>query len=266
MVSDRLEEQAQSLVQRLASGCKDNDLGSATVAIYDTAWVSMVSKVEGGQETWLFPECFQYLLDSQLPHGGWQEYTSLDDALLNTMAALLAMEKHASAYGSMRHPSLLDLEDRISRATTYVRELLHGWALEESLQVGFEILVPALLSMLRKLGIEFEFPGRQKLEALSAKKLANFAMEMLYNTPTTLLHSLEAFVDRVDFDRLECNKIFGSMMASPASTAVYLMHSSKWDIDAEHYLRRVIHEGSGEGSGCVPSVYPMPIFEITWVR
>ncbi len=261
-----LEEQAQSLVQRLATGCNDNNLGSATVAVYDTAWVSMVSKVDGGQEFWLFPECFEYLLGSQLPSGGWECRASFDDGLLNTLAALLAMKKHASAHGPMSHPNLLDLQDRISKATAYIQEGLHCWGVEESLHVGFEILFPALLSMLHRVDIDFEFPGRIDLEALSARKLANFDPEMLYSAPTTSLHSLEAFIDRVDFDRLDCHKMFGSMMASPASTAVYLMHSSIWDMDAELYLRRVIHEGSGRDSGGVPSVYPMPVFEITWVR
>ena len=266
MDSQNVEQRAQSLIQRLASGCLNNNLGSATVAVYDTAWVSMVSKVDDGHEKWLFPECFQYLLDSQLSNGGWECYTSRDDGLLNTVAALLAMTKHSKASGLMSHPNLPDLEARIAKAITYIQESLHCWAVEESLHVGFEILFPALLSMLQRENIFFFFPGKQKLETLKATKLAKFDPEMLYNTQTTSLHCLEAFIDRVDFDRFGCHKTFGSMMASPASTAAFLMHSSIWDIDAELYLRRVIQEGSGNGSGGVPSVFPMPIFEIAWVR
>ncbi|KAL9062537.1 MAG: hypothetical protein Q9161_009791 [Pseudevernia consocians] len=55
------------------------------------------------------------------------------------------------------------------------------------------------------------------------------------------------------------------MMGSPASTAAYLMNTSQWDTGAETYLRKVIHEGQGRGSGGVPSVFPMPVFETTWV-
>lgn len=266
MDSQEMEHRVQSLVQRLATGCQYNNLGSATVAIYDTAWVSMVSKVEGDQEIWLFPECFQYLLESQLPNGGWKCYSSRDDGLLNTLAALLAMKMHTNAYGLMIHTNLPDIEPRILRAKTYVQESLHHWAIDESLQVGFEILVPALLSMLQKEDIHFEFPGKQKLDSLNASKLATFNPEMLYNKSATSLHSLEAFIGRVDFDRLGCYKTLGSMMASPASTAAFLMQSSVWDIDAESYLRNVIYNGSGKGNGGVPCVFPMPIFEITWVR
>ena len=261
-----IEQRAQKLIQHLATGCQSNNLGSATVAVYDTAYVTTVSKFEDGHRVWLFPECFHYLLETQLPSGGWESHASFDDRLLHTLAALLAMKKHISACGPMSHPNLPDLEDRILKATAYVQNSLQCWTVEENLHVGFEILLPAHLSMLQKEGIDFEFPERKRLEVLSARKLANFDPEMLYNTPTTSLHSLEAFIDRIDFDKLGHRKTFGSMMASPASTAAYLMCSSIWDTDAEFYLRKVIKEGSGKDSGAVPSVFPMPVFEITWVR
>lgn len=95
-IPDRLDQQVQSLVQRLATGCQNDSLGSATVAVYDTAWLSMVSKVDAGQKSWLFPECFQYLLDNQLRNGGWKCDATPDDGLLNTLAALLAIQKHAT--------------------------------------------------------------------------------------------------------------------------------------------------------------------------
>ena len=55
-------------------------------------------------------------------------------------------------------------------------------------------------------------------------------------------------------------------MASPALTTAYLMHSSIWDDEAELCIRKVLDEGEGEGSGGLPSVFPIPIFEATWVR
>lgn len=54
-------------------------------------------------------------------------------------------------------------------------------------------------------------------------------------------------------------------MASPASTAAYLIHASTWDEEAERYVRKVIVEGQGNGVGGVPSVFPTTIFEMTWV-
>ena len=263
---DKLDQQAQSLVQRLATGCKNGNLGSATVAIYDTAWISMVSKVDGGQETWLFPESFQFLLENQLPNGGWQCYSTHYDGMMNTLAALLALRKHANGSDMRHHPNSPDLELRMSKATMYLRESLQHWDVDQCLDIGFEILVPALLSMLESENIHFVFLGRQQLERLNARKLARFDPDVLYRAPTTFLHHLEAFIDRIDFGRLSHHKICGSMMASPASTAAYLMHSSTWDSEAELYLRKVLREGSGNSVGGVPSIFPIPIFEVSWVR
>lgn len=263
---DRLDQQAQSLVQRLAAGCQNSNLGSTTVTIYDTAWVSMVTKAEGGDVAWVFPECFQFVLESQLPNGGWQCYSTRDDGLLNSLAALLAIQKHANRNDVRSCLEHSDLEGRISKATMYLRESLQHWDVDDTLHVGFEILIPALLSMLESENIQFAFAGREKLERLHARKLASFDPEVLYRTPSTFLHSLEAFIDQIDFDRLSHHKVCGSMMASPASTAVYLMRSSIWDNEAELYLRKTLGEGSGNGTGAVPSVFPTPIFEVSWVR
>ena len=42
--SENLCLRARALVERLANGCENYNLGSATVSIYDTAWVSMIIK------------------------------------------------------------------------------------------------------------------------------------------------------------------------------------------------------------------------------
>lgn len=55
-------------------------------------------------------------------------------------------------------------------------------------------------------------------------------------------------------------------MASPASTAAYLMNATPWDEEAEMYLRKAVKDGPGKGNGAVPSAFPTPIFEISWVR
>lgn len=147
----------------------------------------------------------------------------------------------------------------------YLRDSLQNWEVDDSLPIGFEILLPALLSMLESENIHFVFPGRHKLENLNARKMTRFDLEVLYRTPTTFLHSLEAFIGRLDFDKLTSHKTCGSMMASPSSTAAYLMHTSVWDSEAELYLRKALREGSGNGNGGVPGVFPIPVFEVSWV-
>lgn len=49
-------------------------------------------------------------------------------------------------------------------------------------------------------------------------------------------------------------------MASPSSTAAYLMHTTTWDNEAEDYQRHVISEGEGRGGGGVPSALPSTHF------
>ncbi len=157
-----------------------------------------------------------------------------------------------------------DIEFRIARAISFLDMRIQQWDVEASDNVGFEILVPAMLELLERTGIFFKFEGRRLLSILTAQKMASFNTEILYGAAqSTLIHSLEAFSNKIDFDRLSHHKTGGSMMASPASTAAYLMQISTWDNDAEAYLRSVL--ASRDRVGAVPSAYPSAIFELTWV-
>lgn len=264
-----ISEHARLLIKKLAEGIlNERGIGSMSPAIYDTAWVSMISKPAAGGRRWLFPDSFEFILNTQTSEGGWDIDRSDLDSILNTLAALLAMKMHAA------NPSLTvdglghDIGSRISKATVFLGLKLEEWDVDTSRHVGFEILIPSLLENLKHEGISFDFPGRRSLMMLNRKKLANFDPEILYSTrKTTLIHSLEAFhgSNIVDYDRISHHKVFGSMMASPSSTAAYLMNSSIWDEEAESYIRTVIADGEGKGSGGVPSAFPCTIFEISWV-
>lgn len=266
MTSSELEREARALAQHLAQGCTQKyGLGSMTPAIYDTAWVSMISKTVDGNPRWLFPECFQFLLDTQLLDGDWESYASNDDGILNTMAALLALKRHGSApYSTDELP--FDFESRMSDAVTCLQSKLQQWDVEASVHVGFEVVIPALLLLLEEENVLFDFPGRQSLMRLNRKKLEKFDPRIMYgSTETTLLHSLEAFIGKIDFDRVGHHTRFGSMMASPSSTAAYLMNSSSWDDEAETYIGTTVMYGEGKGTGGVPSAFPSTNFELTWV-
>lgn len=267
--NEQLRDQAVSLVKR--SG-RDYDPkyahGSMSCATYDTAWVSLVTKFLNGTRQWLFPECFRSLVDHQESDGSWGRQAAAIDKILNTAAALLSLSRHA------KEPLQLfdiiegwDLEKRIERATQSLQHQLVEWDVASTTHVGFEIIVPALLDLLAGEGIAFSFAARENLIRARAAKLKHFDPGLLLygKHQSTLLHSLEAFTGRIDYDKLAHHKVNGSFMASPSSTAAYLMNASSWDDEAEDYLRHVISRGSGYGQGSVPSAYPSSNFEYAWV-
>ena len=263
-----LEADASNLVGQLASACKDGrPIGCMSASIYDTAWVSMVSTTVDGCRRLLFPDAFKYVLDKQLPDGGWQCYASDLDGIINTMAALLAIlhnRKHLSLDTNLHISD--NAEERINRATQYLSERLGVWDIASSDHVGFELLVPTLLTLLSKYGVDLTFPGHDDLMDLNAKKLARLNPAMLYNeAPSSAIHSLEAFAGKVDFQKLVHHKRSGSMMGSPAATAAYLIFSRTSDVDMEVYLQEISDHWRAVDTSGFPSAFPSTIFEVTWV-
>ncbi|MCJ1351255.1 MAG: hypothetical protein MMC33_001239 [Icmadophila ericetorum] len=256
-------EQVKAFLEEFLGGYDNKyGLGSMSCAIYDTAIVSLVYKQSGVKPGWVFPSCFEYLLKTQEESGGWQSGASEIDGILNTLAGLLAISKHSK--DSTAPP---DIAYRLEKATQYLNNSLEKWNVGATVHVAFEILVPMLLEVLAKTeDIHFDFPGKSPLFKIRDKKLSKFDPSFLYSKhSSSILHSLEGLVGRVDYDRVAPLKIFGSMMASPSATAAYIMHASTWDEEAEDYLRHVVSAGAGKGSGGVPSAFPSTIFEITWV-
>ncbi|KAI0003167.1 hypothetical protein F4779DRAFT_602132 [Xylariaceae sp. FL0662B] len=79
-----VSSEIDALVHFIASQCQSGqDFGSISVSIYDTAWLSMIRKpgVPETDDLWLFPECFEYVLDNQLPSGAWESYASDVDGI-----------------------------------------------------------------------------------------------------------------------------------------------------------------------------------------
>ena len=262
-----LTQRAQSLISRLHNGYNDKyGFGSMSCAIYDSAWVAQISKIEDGVRKWLFPQSFLYVLYSQKKDGSWESYSSEIDGILNTAASLLAIHRHFVDPLQISHVTSGDLSRRFDAGKIALQKMLTEWDVEATEHVGFEILVPALMKYLEDAGHCFQFPRKDLLMKIRAEKLRKFKPEYLYGKiKLTPLHSLEAFIGTIDFDRLGHQKTFGSMMASPSSTAAYLMNVSKWDDESEDYLRHVVAAGPGWGSGGVPSAYPSTYFEYSWV-
>ena len=264
--------------------------GAMTCSVYDTAWVANVTKTVAGTPQYLFPSAFLFVLDAQLPDGSWNAHyhpddatqsnftspsasSNLSDSILSTMAALYTLSIHTISPQQIRPARIPapSLPIRINRAAASLESMLRMWRVDTCNAVGFEILTPALLDLLTAQGYEFDFPDRAKLLKIRAAKMHRVQPAMLYQmAPVALLHSLEAFhgwtAEELDVSNLKHHMVRGSMMASPAATASYLIKSQTWDDEAEAYLRMAIECGDGNGSGGVPSAWPSTCFEILWVR
>lgn len=157
--------------------------------------------------------------------------------------------------------------------------MLNKWDVASTDQVGFELLVTRLLLLLEEAGVQglSDFPGSAALRALHDAKLAKLPANYVYQARSTLYHSLEALTGYIDFTEVgHLKEENGSMLASPASTAAYLMglvEKGMWDAQSEEYLRGVVErerfggeaEGEEKGDGGVPCAWPTETFEVTWV-
>jgi hypothetical protein len=228
-------------------------------SIYDTAWVSMVSKSVEGDPTWLFPSSFECICDAQSESGGWEGGDSIDE-IVNTLACLLSLKKHHKV-----DPEDPELAERIEKATEFATTRMSQWDVTTTERVAFDILIPSVIELLESEGILLKFPDSEKLRQLHQTQMSKINFSELYKNPTSILHSLESFIGVIDFDRLSPHLRDGSMMASPSSTAAYLMNVSRWDENAEGYLRDAIENGNRIAEGMVTNVFPISTFEFALV-
>lgn len=233
---------------------------SMSESIYDTAWVSMVSKPVEGEQTWFSPSSFSCICDAQAESGGWEGGCAIDE-IVNTLACLLSLKQHEK----VNPDEVFGLADRIEKATRFVAQRLSGWDIFSTERVAFEILVPSLLDQLEVVGVHLNFPQSDRLRQLKQIKMSKINLSHLYKYPSTILHSLESLIGIADFDKISHHLRDGSMMGSPSSTAAYLMNVSNWDENAERYLRDALENGHRIKAGMVTNVYPISTFEFAWV-
>ena len=265
-VASFLEQKKNSLFEGFRTSY-DQTYGVGTINwnIYDTAWISMVKREIEGAVVWTFPEAFHALLRLQGPDGSWSHTPSELDSITCTLTALLALQKHAN---DPNEPHT-DLKSRITKAEVFLQTALKNLdnlLATSILPVGIELWLPALLVQLEQHGLKVNFGKREFLAEAQTQKLLKLDFEAIVNGPqSSALHSLEAFIGRIDFTRLSHQKMLGSMFASPSATAAYLIDRSGWDEEAESYIWHAVRNGAGNGSGLVGGVFPTTVFEWSWV-
>jgi hypothetical protein len=242
-----------------------SNLGTFSHVVYDSAWLSMIFTRDERPARNLFPECFEFVLKEQGKDGGWKAYGSQFDGILNSLAALLALLTNRKTHGTVF--GMTELEPRINDATEHIQNLLYKWDINSTVQVGFELLIVGLLSQLQEFDVQLSFPALPALERMYQHKMLRIDPELIYSEKqTTVLHSLEALVGVIDFDRVKhhCCEETG-ILGSPAATAAYMIHTKEWDARAEKYLHKVLESSGTRNKGSVPSAFPTPVFEIVWV-
>ena len=67
--------------------------GDLDFSPYDTAWVALVRKLDGGEGP-EFPSCINCIARNQLPDGSWgdEAFFVAQDRLINTLACVIALK------------------------------------------------------------------------------------------------------------------------------------------------------------------------------
>ncbi len=229
--------------------------GEITTSAYNTAWVAMIRDPHHPQQL-AFPDSFNWLLKHQELDGSWGSF--FPHTIVPTLASLLALMKAPEQSNQIHHGALW--------AKAYLCDALRQWSLKKSKSIDFEVLVPNLLQELEKLGVVFEFSGKDELLRVYVEKLLIEAPKLIYNCQSSFISSLEAFGPALDFKRLKQQQgKNGSYGGSPAATAAVLIYSPEWDTAAAKWLTHLSGCAFDDMPGAMPTAYPIDTFEVPWV-
>ena len=221
--------------------------GITSGAAYDTAWTARVVNESGRP---LFPECVQWLLHHQREDGSWGSHVhNYHDRIISTLSAVCALQElDESQY-----------KHYIKKGETYIWENIKN-VQKESRLIGSELLIPSLMEQAESLGLHLPYHVHTYQREYN-EKLKKIDESLWYSPLTTLSFSLEFLGDNVDVQQLPAVQLpNGSVATSPAATAFFLR--SIKDVKAVAYLKEIL---SVTGDGAVMTVYPIEVFESSWI-
>jgi halimadienyl-diphosphate synthase len=239
-LEDLLRTEVEILLSELGRGVT---LGTA----YDTAWGARLACVYPHMG---FDAALDWLRRHQHEDGTWgAPLVHNHDRFISTLAAIVALQEGG------RHPRD---KRRIRRGENALWRLIGRLGRDDSDTVGFPILAAALADEATALGLDvpcapvrYAKAYKRKVESL----LQDNGRDWL---STTLTFSFEALRTAAGADD-QVTELNGSVSVSPSATAAYLM--TRRDDRALLYMQSVTDL---EGSGAVPAVIPIDMFEIAW--
>lgn len=238
-----------------------NEFGQAGLVspeAYSTAWVAMVpDAADLSRPAW--PQALEYLRLHQLADGGWGEpaICFAHERLLATLAAILA-------FATWNEPADARY---IARGLEAVHRYTDYLLSESEPSIGFELLLPALLTRIEPFGLDLP-PGlwSEELRQITARKMSLIGkLEIDYTQPRSWWFSMETLPEErlAEIDERILNR-HGSIVTSTATTAAYLRAVRQHGRDSAHaaaFLTHVLKLGGGGVGFC----WPIEVFELVWV-
>ncbi|KAL1559678.1 Gly-Xaa carboxypeptidase [Salvia divinorum] len=248
-INPEVESEKIRLIERIRLMFRSMDDGEISVSPYDTAWVALVEDI-GGSGGPQFPTSLEWISNNQLDDGSWGDRKFvLYDRILNTLACVVALTTW-KMHPNKCEKGLRFISDNIEKLADEDEELM---------PVGFEIALPSLIDLAKRLCIEIpdNSASIKNIYAKRDSKLKRIPMDLMHKKPTSLLFSLEG-MEGLNWDKLLDFQSEGSFLSSPSSTA-YALHHTKDELCLEYLLKAV-----KKFNGGVPNAYPVDMFEHLW--
>ncbi|KAG6488057.1 bifunctional isopimaradiene synthase, chloroplastic-like [Zingiber officinale] len=245
-------ERWETLVKEIKQIFRLMDDGETNASAYDTAWVARIPSTEDSSKPH-FPQTIDWILKNQLEDGSWGEptYYLVFDRLVCTLACVLALKTWNIA------------EDQIEKGLNYLKNHVDEieTASESLITSGFEIAFPSMLNEAKNMGIDLPYdrPSIQKIIKFREKKMSRIPVKVMHSVHTTLLYTLEALQEVVQWDEiLKLQSADGSFLSSASSTAAVYMNTG--DKKCLEFLQSVLNRFGDN----LPCQYPIDLFERIW--
>jgi halimadienyl-diphosphate synthase len=232
--------------------------GHVSITAYDTAWVARLIDVDSE----LANRALHWLCEHQLPDGSWgvAEPHYYHDRVISTLSAMIALTQRGR-----RRQDRAQIRKGLEALDTITGNATGALTSSGDMStVGFEMIVPTLVSEAERLGIIKQQGDRilGRLGRLRQEKMAKLAGRKI-SRHITAAHSAEMAgrdgLHLLDVQNLQ--EANGSVSNSPAATAYFSACVNPGEGNALAYLRQVIDTREG----AAPSFAPFDIFERAWV-